>query len=77
MNRLLDLREDMDLTQEQLSKILGITQRKYSHIETGSTDLKSDILEKLAEFYNTSVDYLLYRTDKREPYPKSIMNEKN
>lgn len=71
MNRLIDLREDRDLSQKQIGDILGISQRKYSHIETGETDLKTEVLEKLADFYEVSTDYLLYRTDVRKPYPKS------
>lgn len=75
MNRLKELREDKDLLQKELAEIIGIGRRNYSHIETGQTALTQDILEKLADYYNTSVDYLLYRTDKREAYPKSIMAE--
>lgn len=71
-NRVKDLREDHDLTQEQIAKAIGITQRKYSYIETGSQLLTEEILNSLADYYNTSVDYILCRTDQKEPYPKSI-----
>lgn len=71
-NRIKDLREDHDLTQEQIAKAIGITQRKYSYIETGSQLLTEEILNSLADYDNTSVDYLLCRTDKKEPYPKFI-----
>lgn len=77
MNRIKEIREDKGLTQIQIAKAMGITQRNYSYIETGKTMLTEDILIKLADYYNTSIDYLLYRTDKRDTYPKSIMQEKN
>ena len=76
MNRVKEIREDKGLTQMQIAKEIGITQRNYSYIETGKTMLTEDILIKLADYYNTSIDYLLYRTDKRDTYPKSIMQEK-
>ena len=76
MNRLKELREDKDLLQKDLAKILGITQRNYSYIETGYTALTEEILNKLADYYNTSIDYILYRTDERKPYKKSIVNDK-
>lgn len=71
-NRVKDLREDHGLTQDQIAKAIGITQRKYSYIETGSQILTEEILNSLADYYNTSVDYILCRTDKKDPYPKSI-----
>lgn len=71
MNRIKELREDRDLLQKDVAKELGITQRNYSYIETGKTMLTEDILIKLAAFYNTSVDYLLYLTDVKKAYPKS------
>jgi len=58
-NRIKDLREDRDLTQTQVAKAIGITQRKYSYIETGTQQLTDEILVKLAKFYDVSVDYLL------------------
>ena len=76
MNRIKEIREDKGLTQTQIAKKIGITQRNYSYYETGMTMLTEDILIKLADFYNTSIDYLLYRTDKRNAYPKSIIQEK-
>ena len=57
-NRIRDLREDSDLTQQQVADAIGITQRKYSYIETG----QDDILIKLANFYNVNIDYLLRQT---------------
>lgn len=73
MNRLKELRENNDLYQKDIAEKLGITQRNYSYFETGQTMLTADILEKLALFYNTSVDYLLYLTDEKIPYKKSAI----
>ncbi len=75
MNRLKELREDNDLYQKDIAESLGITQRNYSYFETGQTMLTEDILKKLAEFYKTSIDYILYQTDERKPYKKSIIKE--
>lgn len=64
--RIRDLREDKDLNQTQVAKILGMSQTGYSKYETGENDLPTAILIKLADFYDVSVDYLLNRTDKQE-----------
>ena len=78
VNRIKEIREDKGYTQTEIAKKLGITQRNYSYFETGQTALTEEILNKIANLYNTSIDYLLYRTDVREPYPKSIIkDEKN
>lgn len=61
--RIRDLREDKDLTQTQMGKILSCSQRVYSNYERGDIDIPTAILIKLADFYNVSVDYLLNRTD--------------
>ena len=61
--RIRDLREDRDLTQTEIAKILGMSQTGYSKYETGENDIPTAILIKLADFYETSVDYLLGRTD--------------
>ena len=61
--RIRELREDHDLTQTQLAKILVMSQTGYSKYETGENDIPTQILIKLADFYNTSIDYLLERTD--------------
>lgn len=63
-NRIKDLREDRDLTQTQIAEAIGITQRKYSYIETGTQQLTDEILIKLAKFYDVTVDYILKLTDK-------------
>ena len=72
MNRLKELREDKDLFQKDIAKILNMSQTGYSQYEIGRNDVPTDILKKLSEYYNTSIDYLLYQTDERKPYPKSI-----
>ncbi len=61
--RIRDMREDADLSQAKLGEILHISQRSYSHFETGTRSLPVDVLIKLADFYEVSVDYLLERTD--------------
>lgn len=67
--RLRDLREDQDLTQTQVAGLLNMSQTGYSKYETGENDVPTQVLLKLADYYQTSVDYLLGRTDCREPYP--------
>lgn len=62
-NRIKELREDNDLTQTQVAQAIGITQRKYSYIETGTQQLTDEILVKLSKFYNVSTDYILRLTD--------------
>ena len=63
--RIRDLREDHDLTQKQIAQMLGMSQTGYSKYETGENDIPTLVLIKLADFYQTSTDYLLGRTDKR------------
>lgn len=63
--RLKDLREDNDLTQIELAKVLNISQRGYSHYETGNNDIPTEILIKLANYYNVSIDYILGRTNEK------------
>jgi len=69
-NRILDLRVDADLRQIDIATVIGITQRKYSYVETGTQQATDEILVRLANFYNTSVDYVLGLTDERKPYPR-------
>lgn len=64
--RIRDLREDRDLTQKQMGEILSCSQRVYSNYERGELDIPTEILIKLAEFHNVSVDYILNRTDIKE-----------
>jgi len=66
--RLRNLREDRDLTQEQIAKILNISQTTYSRYESGALDIPSQSLIKLAKFYKTSIDYIVGLTDVVNPY---------
>lgn len=66
--RIRELREDYDLTQTAIAKMLKMSQTGYSKYETGENDVPTEILIKLARFYNTSIDYILGETDKRERY---------
>ena len=68
--RVRDLRDDADLSQEQVAKMLGIAQQVYSTYETGKFRFPIDHLIELALFYKTSVDYLVGLTDDRNPYPR-------
>ena len=71
MNRLKELRVDRDLTQSQVAAAIGITQRKYSYVETGVQQATEALLKSLAEYYGVSVDYLLKMTDNPTPYSKA------
>ena len=66
--RIRDLREDADMNQTQIAKVLGMSQTGYSKYETGENDIPTAILIALARFYNTSIDYLLGETSVRERY---------
>ena len=68
--RIRNLREDADLSQEKLARLLHINQATYSRYETGDLEIPVSSLIKLAEFYSTSVDYLVNLTDSMEPYQK-------
>lgn len=61
--RIRDLREDRDLTQREMGEILMCSQRVYSDYERGVLDIPTEILIRLADFYNVSTDYILGRTD--------------
>ncbi len=64
--RIRELREDHDLTQVQMGKILSCSQRVYSNYERGELDIPTEILIKLADFYEVSVGYLLNRTEQMQ-----------
>ncbi len=66
--RLRDLREDKDMNQAQIAKMLRMSQTGYSKYETGENDVPTAILIKLARFYDTSIDYLLGETDNPKRY---------
>lgn len=69
-DRIRGLREDRDLKQEDLAKLLNCTQACYSNYENGKRDIPTDVLNALADFYKVSVDYLMDRTNEKKPYPK-------
>ena len=68
--RLRDLREDRDITQKTLADYLHVRQNTYSQYETGQRQLPLDALILLAQFFNTSADYILGLTDVVQPYPR-------
>lgn len=68
--RIQDLRVDSDLSQRELGEILHISQRTYSHYETGSRSIPIETLMHLADHYQTSLDYIVGRTNNKEPYDK-------
>ena len=69
--RIRDLREDSDLTQHQMADKLFINRRTYSSYEVGSRSIPIEILSKIADIFDTSIDYLVGRTDEKRPYPKN------
>ena len=77
MYRIRDLREDKNMSQKEIAKILGIQQNSYSQIENEINNIQTDHLIKLAQFYNTSVDYILNLTNETKPYPRKIEKKQN
>lgn len=69
-NRLRELREDNDISQTCLAKLLDMSQTGYSKYETGENDIPTNILIKLSKIYKTSIDYLLNQTDEKKPYKR-------
>ena len=67
--RLKDIREDSDITQTEIAEFLHIKQNTYSQYENGQRGLPVEVLIKLADYFNTSTDYILGLTDVKEPYP--------
>ena len=65
-----DIREDRDLTQNQLAKLLNCKQQTYARYESGEITIDIFRLETLAKFYNTSIDYLIGLTNTTKPYPR-------
>ena len=57
------IREDNDITQKEIAKILNVSQNTYSQYETGVISLTAEVLIKLSNFYNVSIDYLLDQTE--------------
>ena len=73
ISRLKEIREDKDLNQSDVAKALGIKQQQYSEYEIGKRLIPINYLSDLADYYDTSIDYLLSKTDERKPYNKSIL----
>ena len=69
--RIKDLREDSDLPQREVARLLSMSQTGYSKYETGENDVPTTVLIKLSLIYNVSVDYILGLTDCKERYPVS------
>ena len=69
LSRIKELRIDHDATQQELADYLNLTRSAYSNYENGIRDMPVEILAGIADFYHTSVDYLLKRTDELAPYP--------
>lgn len=64
--RIKELRKEHDLTQAAIAKAIGITQRKYSYIETQTQPLSDEVICKLAKYYGVSSDYILMLTDSKD-----------
>ena len=74
IDRLKEIRQDRDLQQIDIAKVLKTSKVKYSRYERGIRVMPVDKIAKLAKFYDVSIDYLLGLTDIRKPYPKSKIN---
>jgi len=68
--RIRDMREDKDMTQSQMSEYLRIHQTTYSDYEIGKLNIPVQVLDKIADLFETSIDYLVNRTDVEKPYPR-------
>lgn len=66
--RLRSIREDRDLTQAQIGRVLNKSQQGYNHIEAGRAELKIDDLIKLCKYYNLSADYVIGLTNRPKTY---------
>ena len=67
-----ELREEQGLSQKELGKIIGFSQRELSHIEVGSREMTYSLLIELASYFGTSVDYIMDLTDNRSAYEPSL-----
>ncbi len=72
LNRLKEIREDKDLIQIEIAKIIGMSQNGYSQYETNTIDISTKVLKKLAIYYGVPIDYLLYLTDERKPHKRNV-----
>ena len=75
INRLKEIREDRDILQKEVAKVLNIPQQNYSRYELGIVSMPIEKYSKLADFYHTSIDYLVGRTDEKKPYAESILKK--
>ena len=71
IQRLKEIREDRDLKQIDIAKVLKTSQKQVSLYENGIRVIPIEKLDILASYYNTSIDYLVGRTNERKPYPKN------
>ena len=69
--RIRELREDHDMRQIDIARMLKMSQTGYSKYETGENDVPTDVLVRLSVYYDTSVDYILGLTDEKKAYPPS------
>jgi transcriptional regulator with XRE-family HTH domain len=69
--RIRDLREDRDISQKEIAQYLNIKQNTYSRYETSDRSIPLEVMGELADLYNTSVDYLMGRTDEPKPYTRA------
>lgn len=74
-NRIRDLREDSDLSQQYMADYLGCSQRVYSDYERGRVQIPISFLIEISKMHKTSVDYLLGLTDEKRPYPRNKANK--
>lgn len=75
--RIRDLREDRDLTQTAVARMLGMSQTGYSKYETGENDVPTAILIRLARYYHVSIEYLLGQTNEKKRYTEVPKSEEN
>ena len=68
--RIRNMREDKDLTQAQMAEYLNIHQTTYSDYELGNLNIPIPAIDRIADYFDTSVDYLINRTDVLNPYPR-------
>lgn len=73
--RIRELREDRDISQKEIAKYLNCSQVAYSYYELGRRGIPNEVLSALADYYETSTDYILGRTEIFEPYPKKKTKE--
>lgn len=71
IKRIKDLREDSDLNQTQIAKIINVAQTTYSDYEKGKIRMPIDIIVKLAEFYDVDMNYITGVSDVKQKFPKS------